>query len=70
MTSGLFGNPHSWHLYLAAMKDVAATYGCAFVDIHAKWGETGVAQGFQTASQPHPNDAGHADIAAVLEGIL
>ena len=70
VTSGLFGNPHSWNLYLAAMKDVGATYGCAFVDIHAKWGETGVAQGFQAANQPHPTDAGQADIAAVLAEIV
>ena len=65
-----FPNATTWYEFLAVMAQVAQTYNCAFVNIHAKWGETGVAQGFQTALQPHPNDAGHADIAKVLNAII
>jgi GDSL-like Lipase/Acylhydrolase family len=70
VTSTPFANAGSWGLYLSVMANVAVEYQCAFVNIHAKWGSTGVAQGFQTASEPHPTTAGQADIAAVLASIL
>jgi GDSL-like lipase/acylhydrolase family protein len=56
-----------WKQPLAAL---AATYGCAYVDIDAKWGATPVAQGFQQSGNVHPTQAGSADIANVIAGIL
>lgn len=70
LSSGLFTNPQHWPLYLDAMARASAAYRCAFVNIHAKWGATPVAQGFMTNGSAHPNDAGHADIANVLTPIL
>jgi hypothetical protein len=65
-----FVNARAWPLFIDRMLNIAIDFNCALVNLHAKWGETGVAQGFQIAGNPHPNDAGHADIAAVLNGIL
>lgn len=70
VTSGLLSNPENWPLYAAKMASVARAWNCALVNIHGKWGENGVALGFQGATNPHPIDAGHADIAALLGGIL
>jgi GDSL-like Lipase/Acylhydrolase family len=70
VTSGNFSNAVGWGAYLAVMAEVALEYKCAFVNIHERWGSTGVAQGFQAATQPHPTNAGHADIAGLLASIL
>ena len=66
ITSGNFANSKSWGLYATAIADVARVWNGAVANIHAKWGDSGVAQGFQSANQPHPTNAGHADIAALL----
>lgn len=60
-------NTYSYPLYLARMRRVAETFGAGFVNIHAKWGETAVAQGFVASNDLHPNDAGNADIFAALK---
>ncbi|GEM_PF-2005469 len=70
VTGGLFANSDNWHLYLAAMVQIARSYGCALLSLHGKWGELGVAKGVQTATNPHPTDAGHQDIADTLAAIL
>lgn len=59
-----------WEEYLIKMHDIARTYNCAFVNIHAKWGETGVNSGFQTAGDSHPTDAGHTDMANLIGKII
>ena len=65
-----FPNAKQWGNFIADMKSIAQTYNSAFVNINAKWGELGTTYGYQTANQPHPTDAGHADIAALLEAIF
>lgn len=63
-------NSANWHNYLMAMFEMAAAYNCAFVNIHAKWGEYGYTNGFQAVNNLHPLDAGHADIASVINTII
>lgn len=64
------GRGPTYYLYKQEMAKMAAAHGCAFVDIDAKWAETGFAKGFQANNDLHPLDAGHNDIASVLAGIL
>lgn len=69
--SGGFGNRETWGEYLRAMRDVAETYRCAFVNIHARWGPNPLALGFTSAStDAHPSPAGHQDMANALMGLL
>jgi GDSL-like Lipase/Acylhydrolase family len=69
-TSNLFV-PANWYQWMEMMIQFAGIYNCAFLNTHAKWGETPVASGFQTiAANVHPTDAGQADIAADLLKIL
>jgi hypothetical protein len=69
--SGGFGNREGWIEYLRAMRDVAETYRCAFVNIHARWGPNPLALGFTSASgDAHPSPAGQADIANTLMELL
>jgi hypothetical protein len=70
LTAGNFANSANWVQYLAAMQQTAAYFNCAFVNMHARWGETPLGQGFVNAGGAHPNNAGHADIASVLAGPL
>lgn len=65
-----FANSAQWPLYIAAIYELAHTFGCAVANIHARWGETPSAQGFMSGNNPHPNDAGNADIATLLEGVI
>jgi lysophospholipase L1-like esterase len=65
-----FANSIQWPLYIDRMLNIAIDYNAAMVNLHAKWGELGVASGYQVATDPHPTDAGHADIASVLGAIL
>jgi hypothetical protein len=71
VTTGLSNTfNQTWRHYLAAQERVAHAYNCAWVNIHAKWGDSGAALGFQAVAQQHPNDNGHADIAAVLGALI
>jgi lysophospholipase L1-like esterase len=70
VTTNNWANSANWITFLDVLQRTAAYFNCAFINMHAKWGEMPVSQGFCTASQPHPSDAGHADIAAVLQGLL
>jgi hypothetical protein len=70
LTSGYFAGQQNYHMYVAAMERMAKAYGCVFVNIEAKWGETPVGQGYLTDGGAHPNDVGHADIGAVLSSFL
>lgn len=63
VTTNRFTNYANWYLYKNAMLAVAKQYGCAYIDIDAKWGNKTVTAGFHRANQPHPIDGGHADIA-------
>lgn len=55
----------------SAAYNLAAQYNAAVVDIDAKWGSTGVAQGFQlNTGDLHPTVAGAADIAAQILACL
>lgn len=69
-TSGNFTNSANYAQFLQQMRMIADLYNCAFVNIHAAWGETPVTQAFMGSGQPHPNDAGHANIAAYIESII
>jgi lysophospholipase L1-like esterase len=50
--------------------DVGRLYNCAVLDVDAKWGEVGYDLGFQPSNNLHPNNAGHADIATTIAGVL
>jgi hypothetical protein len=70
---GFFGtqaNNKRWPLYIRMLYQLAQAYTCALVNIHAKWGETPYASGFIGSADPHPIDAGYADIAATIESVL
>lgn len=69
-TSGNFGNSANWAQFMQQLYVLAHAYNCAVVNIHAKWGETPVGQGFLVNGNVHPTDAGHKDIAGVLNLIL
>ena len=51
--------------YEQSMKNVAATLGLPWIDIHAAWGDYTLTASKMYDTQ-HPNEAGHADIAARL----
>ena len=69
-TSNLFA-PGNWPNYTQVMNQYAQLYNCAILNTHAKWGEYPNTLGFLTnAANAHPTDAGHADIASTLLGIL
>ncbi|MCL4541027.1 MAG: SGNH/GDSL hydrolase family protein [Chloroflexi bacterium] len=51
--------------YVGVLQSVAQRYGCAFLDFHAKWGPDSIADGL-AASNGHPTDLGHQDIATSL----
>lgn len=69
-TSGLFTDSQNWPLYLAAMDRVARAFTAGFVNVHSKWAPNGVSLGFTASSNAHPTDAGHADIATLIGGLL
>ncbi len=69
-TGASIDNPQTWPFYIRLIKQVAEEKECAFVNIHAKWGQTPLANGFCSATDFHATDAGHADIAAALGAIL
>lgn len=68
--NNLAGNGNRYVRWKRVMAEVASDYNCAFVDIDAKWGGTPVAQGFQQSGNVHPTQAGSADIAATIMGIV
>lgn len=72
--STLFGwkNADLAHKYVAKIYSVAHAYNCAVYDLNAAWTDLGASY-LQTtfkSSTPHPNNAGHADIAMRLSNIL
>jgi GDSL-like Lipase/Acylhydrolase family len=64
---GFAGN---WPTWRQAYLDLALTYGCAFIDIGQRWGQTPYGQGFLTTNSVHPSDLGHADIAAAVLSVI
>lgn len=70
VTAGLFVDSQNWPLYVRRIYNVARAFGCGVLNAHAAWADQGVALGYQTTGQPHPNDAGNAWIATQLEAIL
>lgn len=65
-----FVNANQWPLYIDRMLNIAIDYNCALVNFHAKWGELGLSNGFQTIANPHPTVNGCIDINATLAAIL
>lgn len=65
-----FTHASSWDLYVDQVYGVADQYGCAVLNVHADWMSTPVAQGYTTASDQHPTDAGHQNIANLLSAVL
>lgn len=59
----------SWGQFVQRMYALARQYNCALVDLQQKWGVTPGAAGYMTNSI-HWNDAGHADLATILTGLL
>ena len=70
VTSGSSQYVSNWDFFLMAMYQMAQAYNCAFVNIDQKWGGYGYTKGFQLVNNLHPTDAGHADIANVLNAIV
>jgi len=70
MTSGSFGNPGDWPVYVNANQRLARDWNCAFFNVNAKWGTTSVAQGFHAGVDGHPTNAGHVDIGTTILGVL
>lgn len=60
----------NWNLFVGVQRELAEELNCAFLNVHARWGQTGVTQGYIGAANVHPTDAGHADIASALSAIL
>jgi lysophospholipase L1-like esterase len=61
----------AWSLYCKAVYDVAALRGCGVADFSQKWGMYPSTNGLIDITKAnHPTNAGHADIAALLETIL
>ncbi len=61
------------HHYVDRIYSLARRYGAAVLDINAAWealGPAGAAALTVGGGNSHPNDAGHADIAARLSGLL
>lgn len=70
LTSGNFAGSTNWPKYLRTYQRVAAAHNVALINMDTQWGLTPVARGFITAGNAHPNNAGHADIAATVLSIL
>ena len=64
-----FANAAQYPMYVDTMRQVAQASGSAFVSIHNKWPDP-LGSGFVTPTNPHPTNAGHADMAATLASIL
>jgi hypothetical protein len=63
--------PGNWFSYWNVCGQFPALYNVAVASVHARWGETPVANGFLTGPNTvHPTDAGHADIANFLLPVL
>lgn len=59
--------------YIDRIYNLAYRYGCAVLDVNAAWEGLGPARSAQLLAgggNAHPNDAGHADIAARLQALL
>jgi hypothetical protein len=65
-----FANARSWPTFIEQMTSIVYSYNGALLNMHAKWGMTGITQGFQTGTDAHPNDVGHQDIADQLKVLL
>lgn len=59
-----------WYSYLDYMREMARIHNCAFVNIHDRWGQTPLANGFIGTNGVHPTLAGHADMASVLCSVI
>ena len=59
--------------YIDRLYHLAYRYGCAVLDVNAAWEALGPTQStalLAGGGNAHPNDAGHADIAARLQALL
>jgi hypothetical protein len=65
-----YANQEAYRQYQNEMYNVANYWGAAIVNNNWKWGETPFAQGLLPATDIHPKDAGHADIANTLLSVL
>lgn len=46
--------------YITLTEQVAARYGCVFIDGHSAWQGRALANGYVTTNEIHPNSTGHA----------
>lgn len=64
------GAPTTYFNYIAYIHQIAQSFNCGVLNVHARWGETPFAGGLLTASDIHPTDSGHQDIANFVFSIL
>lgn len=64
------GAPTTYINYLAYMEQMARSYNCAMLNVHSRWGEIPFGSGLLTASDIHPTDSGHQDIANFVYAVL
>lgn len=69
VTPGL-ANPQNYLSYMDGMRQVAASFNAAVVNVHAAWADQGFAMGMEAAGSAHPLNAGHQDIANRLAAAL
>lgn len=60
----------SWAQYAARMYEIARMYNCAVVNIHEKWGQFPVNNGFIVSDGVHPTLNGSIDIAQAIASVL
>jgi lysophospholipase L1-like esterase len=62
--------PTNYPLYVNAVYNAASLFNCKVLNIHAEWADQGFALGYHAASDSHPNNAGHTNIADRVAAVL
>ncbi len=60
----------TWQNFKRQAFDIAASYGCAYLDLEQRWGITPVASGYMAANDIHPTIAGHQDLANAILSVI
>lgn len=63
-------NPINIAYYTEITQEIAQFNNCAVLNLQNKWGQSPVSLGFMTATDFHPTDAGHADIASAILDVI
>jgi hypothetical protein len=69
---------YEWQKYKDALRQLAITYNCGWLDLETLWGETPVGRGYATEGEVHPTQStaanwgtdGHSAIAAAIAGVI